>query len=304
MRRPYTNPVTGKTHYGYQGAPGEIQVQGGNVTFTYPAESAISADGFVTVEYNSKYPGSQFSLRLEKVGDSSLSTSYMLLPGDSSVRIWLRFGPGEYRISLITNYSPQEIFSVTNTCTDTGVGGDPRFLYPSDEIQSDDFRITNLLSDILYGVSNEADKIKIIHDYLVQNTVYDMSCYASGEQRDWKPQDALTVMGTRHHFDPQYEPAGHFFAVCEGYSNTAAALLRAAGIETRYVVSGTIGHAWNEVYTGGSWKFLDVTWDDPMKSSTSWYDNGPSFVRYTYYLLNTLNGVGGDHPGGKVDNTL
>jgi transglutaminase-like putative cysteine protease len=179
-----------------------------------------------------------------------------------------------------------------------GVEGDPRFLYPSSMVQSDDFRITNLLLDLLYGVSNEADKIKRIHDYLVKNTVYDMDSYTSSV---FKPQDALSVLGTRYHFDPQYEPVGHHFAVCDGYSNATAALLRAAGVETQYILSSAMNHAWNQVYTGSSWKFLDVTWNDPVFDT--WYVFGPSYVRYTYYLLTTMNGVDGDHPGGTVDKT-
>jgi transglutaminase/protease-like cytokinesis protein 3 len=165
-------------------------------------------------------------------------------------------------------------------------------------VQSDDFRITNLLSDLLYGVTNEAEKIKIIHDYLVQNTLYDMASF-EGDVR--KSQDALSVLGTRYHYDSQYEPAGHFFAVCEGYSNAMAALLRAAGIETRYISSSAMNHGWNHVYTGGSWKFLDVTWDDPIKSGTQ-YDFGPSYVRYKYYLLTTMDGVDGDHYNYTVNN--
>jgi transglutaminase-like putative cysteine protease len=302
LRKPYTNPVTGKTYYGYQGDSGEMTAVLGYVTFTNPIEKNISADGFITLEGESRVTGN-LDIFIFKDNDSSLTTYYPLPQGNFRIKIWLRFGPGQYRI----NVAGQQVFIVTNTCNDTGIEGiegDPRFLYPSSVVQSDDFRITNLLSDILYGVSNEADKIRKIHDYLVQNTVYDMDSYNKiiNNTGEWKPQDALSVLGTRYHFDSQYEPAGHYFAVCEGYSNAAAALLRAAGIEARYVSSTPMNHGWNNVYTGGSWKFLDVTWDDPVNSST-WYDNGPSYVRYNYYLLTTMDGVEGDHPGGAVNYT-
>jgi len=144
-------------------------------------------------------------------------------------------------------------------------------------VQSDDFRITNILSDILYGVNGETEKIRKINDYLVINTKYDYDSLI-----DRKPQDALSVLGTRYHTDPQYEVlGGHYFAVCEGYSNAAAALLRAAGFETKYVSSEPINHGWNNVYTGGSWKLLDVTWNES-------YD--------LWFLLTTLDGLNGDHP--------
>lgn len=63
--------------------------------------------------------------------------------------------------------------------------------------------------------------------------------------------------------------------VCEHYSRLAAALLRAAGIPARVihgyarreteawhdVLKGEPNHAWNEVFVGGRWLVMDVTWD-------------------------------------------
>jgi len=309
MRKPYTNVAAGRTYYGYQGAY-ETKSVNSNISLTYPAGNNITADGFVTVEGESK---GNYALYIYKSGDDSLVTSCSIPTGKFSVRVWMRFGPGLYRV-VFSNLT-QNLFTVTNTNTDKGAdGGDPRFLYPSTVVQSDDFRITNILSDILYGVNREADKIKKIHDYLVQNTVYDLDVYnkvINGTYNSYtdREQTALNVLGTRYHIDPQYEPLGHYLAVCDGYSNATAALLRAAGIETRIVTSATMNHAWNNVFTGGSWKFLDVTWDDPVPGellqtySDNFYDNGPAYVSYTYYLLTTMDGVGGDHPGGVADAT-
>jgi transglutaminase-like putative cysteine protease len=291
LSKPYTYLATGKTYYGYEGGSGSMTPVTG-ITFSRPAQSAITADGFVTLEGEAQYPRNVY---LTKDGSSSASTTYPLPAGRFSVRIWLRFGPGQYRIT-VSSPQGQQIFMVTNTCTDTGAdGGDPRFLYPSSVVQSGDFRITNRLTDLRYGVSGEADRIKIIHDYLVQNTTYDYDSLT-----DRKPQDALSVLGTRYFVDTRYTE-GHYFAVCEGYSNAAAALLRAAGIETRYVSSTAMNHGWNHVFTGGSWKFMDVTWDDPTVSGTQ-NDFGPDYVRYKYYLLTTLDGVDGDHYDDVVDN--
>jgi len=293
LRKPYNNPVTGKTYYGYQGVPGTLNLSSGYLIFTLPAERNISADGFVTFEGESKFPARVYAI-IDKEGDSSLRTTYEIQPGKFSFRAWLRFGPGRY--SVYFNSLSSVLFTVTNTCTETGVDGDTRFKYPSSVIQSDDFRITNLLSDLLYGVSKESDKIKIVNDYLVQNTVYDRDSVNNTR----KPQDALSILGTRYHVDSQYEPTGHYLAVCEGYSSATAALLRAAGIETKYISSKSMNHAWNNVYTGGSWKFLDVTWNDPIPSG-SYSDLGPLYVRYDYYLLTTLDGKNGDHQGGVED---
>jgi len=281
IKKPYHNIAAGRTYYGYQGGDWETKTSSSeNVTVTYPAGSGVSADGFFPIDVELRDSSYSFAY-IYKSGDSNLVTYYKYETGKTSMRIWMRFGPGLYRV-----YMDGIEFYVTNTCTDTGVEGDPRFKYPSAMVQSDDFRVTNILSDILYGVNDETEKISRINDYLVANTKYDDDSLI-----DRKPQDALSVLGTRYHTDPQYEVlGGHYFAVCEGYANAAAALLRAAGIETKYVTSEPINHGWNNVYTGGSWKLLDVTWNS---SGWSWRQ---------YFLLTTLDGLNGDHPEPVIDN--
>jgi transglutaminase-like putative cysteine protease len=291
IKKPYYNIANGKTYYGYQGGNWETKtISSGDVTVTYPAGSDIMADGFISIEGESRYTSKAY-VYIYKSGNSDLVTSYTFNPGKINLRMWMRFGPGLYKV-----YFDGIEFNVTNTCTDTGVEGDPRFKFPSAVVQSDDFRITNILTDILYGVNDETEKIKKINDYIVLNTVYDYDSV----NFERKPQDALAVLGTRYHIDPQYEiVGGHFLAVCEGYANAASALLRAAGFESRYVSSTPINHGWNNVYTGGSWKFLDVTWNDPTIGSE---DSGPLNVWwYKYFLLTTLDGVNGDHPEARID---
>ena len=288
--KPYTNIITGKTYSGYQGGNWETKsIPSGMVSIKYPAGNNINAYGFFPVEIESKFTLTY--LYIYKSGDIDLVTTYQIEQGKTNKRIWMRFGPGLYRV-----YIDGIEFYITNTSTDTGVEGDPRFKYPSSMVQSDDFIVTNILSDILYGVNNEREKIKKINDYLVLNTVYDYDSV----NFDRKPQDASAVLGTRYHEDLRYEVVGgHYLAVCEGYSNAAAALLRAAGFETKLISSTPIGHGWNNVYTGGSWKLLDVTWNDPRIGSQ---DSGPLKVHwYEYFLLTTLDGVGGDHPEPVVD---
>jgi hypothetical protein len=172
------------------------------------------------------------------------------------------------------------IFTVTNTANDgpsvDGTTGDKRFIYPSYVIQSNDF--------------------------LVTNTVYDMDSINTTANR--KKQDAHTVLTTRYHIDPQYNPKGHYLAVCEGYSNTSAALLRAAGFETKYlsgyVNNSSSSHGWNHVYVNGAWKFYDATWDDPVRYSGT-EDSGPTApVSHKYFLLDSLTGMKDDHPVGTT----
>ena len=57
--------------------------------------------------------------------------------------------------------------------------------------------------------------------------------------------------------------------MCEGYANTFQLLATKSGV-TSVVVTGdvtysdgsSIGHAWNQVKINGTWKTVDVTWND------------------------------------------
>ena len=322
LRLPYTYPGTGITYNGFQGTEGTRTA--GSVTVTYPSETTFSADGFFTLE-GSVNNNAVFNYAYVQVINDNNSTleTYYLVRDNFKQRIWLRFGSGVYTIRVwnltsitlssglgaegdfygASYYTGGVItFTVTNTRNEgisrDGITPDKRFLYPSSLVQSDDFRITNLASDLTFGLTNEREKIKAINDYLVMNTVYDQISYLVPGMR--KKQDALTVLGTRYNYDSKY-PNGHYLAVCEGYTNTGNALLRAAGIEARYISSTTMNHAWNEVFTEGSWKFLDITWNDPGvsgSSATNVVDNGPNSVSYEYFLL-TSNPS--SHPIGTVN---
>jgi len=337
LRLPYTYPGTGITYNGFtEGTEGSNthtnpQTQG-RVTITYPTQRTFSADGFFTLEGlidNNPAMYNYALVRVQKNNDPEMETSYYVRDNFKQ-RIWLRFGPGSYTVNvwsftgLTINTGPADgaiigwsgssrafTFDVTNTRNDgvsiDGVTPDKRFLYPSFVAQSDDFRITNLVADLTYGLTDNVAKIKALHDYIVFNTAYDFVSAYTDNMR--KKQDALAVLGTRYFVDTQY-PDGHFFAVCEGYSNLAAALIRAAGIETK-IISGLGnggGHVWNNVHVNGSWKFLDVTWNSPVRDM-NWtpgtgnnIDFGPYYVQYNYFLLDTLNGVNNSHTDAKLLN--
>lgn len=103
--------------------------------------------------------------------------------------------------------------------------------------------------------SGEADLAKAIHDFVAVHVDYDAPALADGR---YPPQDAVTVLR---------EGIG----VCAGYANLFAAIGKAAGLETIYVVGDSrsvtdgqvadVGHAWNAVKVDGVWHLVDVTWN-------------------------------------------
>ena len=95
----------------------------------------------------------------------------------------------------------------------------------------------------------DREKLKYVHDYLVNNCDYD---YSSKNSATTKP--AHTAYGCL--IDHK--------AVCSGYSDAFMLIVKKLGFECG-TVSGiaTESHAWNYVRLGGNYYWVDVTWDDP-----------------------------------------
>jgi hypothetical protein len=314
LKRPYTYQGTGKTYQGYKGerdASPAIESRD-SLHITNPRYADFEADGFFLLEGNVNKPKSQNYARIlvTKTETAGLPAggrpsrtpkleSWYIVKNNFSLRIWLPFGAGGYKVEIFPfdsvsltkpprgegalrggSYSEEPlVLTVFNTREEDFVDGDGRWIYPSFYVQSDDFIVSNLLNNIVFGKTDEAEKARAIHDYIVSTLTYDnMSFSNSGRSRK---MDAVSVVenGT---------------GVCEGYANLSAALLRAAGIPVKIVTARSISHAWNNVYIGGAWKFYDATWDDPVP------DRGPGVVSHTYFLLDSLSGGDRRHRGEGV----
>ncbi len=227
-------------------------------------------------------PQKYFWLKISRGDENS---SYWL-SGDFDKEIWLRFGKGEYDVSIysITNitvndqgvisswsYLRTPVWSVT---ADNLRDEDGRLLYPSAIIQSDNVDIRSRAE--LFSSTDTAGIILEVHDWVVKYLYYD---FDSLEPALRKKQDAFSVLSNKT-------------AVCEGYTTLYTALLRARGIPAQYV-SGTAGddngrHAWSRVSDSFTWKFVDTTWDDPVMNDTSDYPNGEN-LRHDYFWKDSFD---------------
>lgn len=112
------------------------------------------------------------------------------------------------------------------------------------------------------GVS-DLEKIKRIHDYLINNAQY-------------------AVNSTHPNVYTAYGALIEGKAVCAGYSKAFQQIAHKAGLETVYVSGiadnggGYESHAWNKVKLDGDWYNIDVTWDDPVSSKP--------MLTYDYFL--------------------
>lgn len=148
----------------------------------------------------------------------------------------------------------------------------------------------DMLRETIYSSASNPQtvkqKVKAVHDYLAENVYYDyQSVYESR-----RSQDAYDVIC-------DVSSDGKYRAVCEGYSNLFAEILRLDGIPVKMMTGfsnpqGTdwtseaawgydYDHGWNAVWYDengdgrSEWVIIDVTWDSGNK-----YDNDGSGYKF------------------------
>lgn len=144
-------------------------------------------------------------------------------------------------------------------------------LYDNVTVELLNTKITEVYNSLITSNMNTSDKIKVIHDYIINNTKYD-------EERSIEVKSG-NITSLKHSSNTAYGPLFTHKAICGGYADAMALFLDKMDIPN-YKVS-SLNHIWNFLYIDGSWKHLDLTWDDPVLS------NGDDELIYTFYLIDT-----------------
>ena len=282
--------INGETFTGYTGTTGTKST--GTVSFSKaPTASSFSADGFFVLKGTVNNSNtSNYAMVQITSGDYQ---TFVLLKDDFYTRVWLRFGTGTYTVKIsdmtsisfsgddYTGCGLSGSNTITYTVTNTHSLANAVELMPSYYCQSDDFIVSNVVNNILASLPDNAtlgQKLQALHDWQIHLLHYDnvsLNTYR-------KKQDAVTVINNA-------------MAVCEGYANLYAALVRHIGVRTKYQGSSSMNHGWVQCYYNGAWKLVDATWDDPVSSqSNNNVEKNPYAENYKYFLIG-LTGVNNDH---------
>lgn len=119
------------------------------------------------------------------------------------------------------------------------------------------------IEDVVKGIPKDADdyeKILYVHDYIVDNTVYDY---------DGAESESADICHT------SYGCLVKGLAVCSGYAGAFQCIMQELGIESG-ICTGS-NHAWNYVKLDGEYYWIDTTWDDAGKDKP----------KHTFFLFNT-----------------
>lgn len=120
--------------------------------------------------------------------------------------------------------------------------------------------------------TSDYEKIKIIHDYIINKTVY-YDNNANSSIYDALVKGSAKCDGYTHAFDYICTKAGIRSAVAYGY-------VKDRSDENEY-------HVWNKVYCNKKWYNVDVTWDDPES-------NLKENMTYKYFMVSDKV-IGADH---------
>ena len=137
-------------------------------------------------------------------------------------------------------------------------------IYTPEEISELNYIIDNKLKELITDNMSNVEKIKSIHDYIIDNTKYDTLKTENISDTTYKSNTAYGVLMQG-------------YGICSGYSDTMAIFLNKLNIPN-YKISND-SHIWNLVYINGLWAHIDATWDDPV---SEFNEN-----RDTYFLIST-----------------
>ena len=149
--------------------------------------------------------------------------------------------------------------------------------------------INKIIDSNITDDMSEYDKVKVIHDYIIKETKYDID----NLNNNTIPSIDYTAKGVLE----------KHIGVCRGYAEAFKLLMDRLKIEC-VIVSGeasNISHAWNKVKLDGEWYNIDCTYDDPVTHEKEDTCGDDSNLQYDYFLI-TDSQINIDHNAKKKKN--
>ena len=151
-------------------------------------------------------------------------------------------------------------------------------LFSDSDIEKINKGVDDIITKYIKSDMSDDDKLLVIHDYIINNTRYDIN----------KSNDAsYTALG----------PLFNGTAVCSGYADLMAIFISKFGLKNYKVASNT--HVWNAVLVNGEWLNIDLTWDDPITK-----DSDVDTLQHDFFLVNTKKLLEFDTKDHKFDTTV
>lgn len=142
--------------------------------------------------------------------------------------------------------------------------------YPKDKRKLIDDKVDELIASLITNDMDDRKKVEVIHDYIVNNTVYDKDFCIEENEED-------CMVHSIYQSDTAYGVLFENRGICSGYTDLMAIFLHKLGIVNYRVTNDS--HTWNAVKIDNRWYHLDATWDDPVSKK--------DILTHTYFLITT-----------------
>ena len=176
-------------------------------------------------------------------------------------------------LSILNNYvHPYNSFdSIVFNFDERVIEIEIKHTYSKEEISQISSRVDEVIQKNINDNMTIKEKIKSIHDYIINHTEYDTL----------KTKD---IHDTTYKSNTAYGVLFQGYGICSGYSDTMKLFLDKLDV-INYKVSND-QHIWNLVYLNGKWLHLDLTCDDPVSDKNITRDN---YFMIPYQKLNLLD---------------
>ncbi len=139
--------------------------------------------------------------------------------------------------------------------------------YTPQKINEINNEVNRVLNNNISNSMTDEEKIKTIHDYIINNTIYDEEYCV----------DEPCITNSPYQSANAYGVLFEHYGICSGYTDLMAIFLNKLGIVNYRITNDT--HTWNAVYLDNNWYHLDATWDDPISSE--------EILTHNYFLITT-----------------
>ena len=137
-------------------------------------------------------------------------------------------------------------------------------IYSEENIVKINEVVDRVIKENIVDTMTTTQKLKIIHDYIIDNTKYDTLKSKNINDMTYKSNPAIGVLLEG-------------YGICSGYSDAMGIFLDKLGIDNYKISNDT--HIWNLVKVNNKWLHIDLTWDDPIYKQ--------NLNRDTYFLITT-----------------
>lgn len=132
--------------------------------------------------------------------------------------------------------------------------------------------VDSLINKLIKNNMSDKEKIKVIHDYIINNSVYDKNFCIEEDTSKCKTTSP-------YQSDTAYGVLFEYNGICSGYTDLMAIFLNKLGIINYRITNEN--HTWNAVKLDNTWYHLDTTWDDPISDK--------DVLTHNYFLITTYD---------------